>query len=228
MVLSTLNGQKLETRRVIRAKNPWGFYPADHWWVGECPNGGYWAIDAPNGPSEKQKAVGPGFKCPYGKPGDGLWVREKFMTVAGSHEHPVHGEARKVKYLADGGLSDWLPVPKTHWDRPTTQLRRKVNQGRFMPYWASGIKLRITGIDVEPLQDITENGAKREGVHRIVRRIVLPNSCPPRYMELTHLSYFIDLWDRINAPRGFFWSENPWVWVVKYELISSGRLKSCQ
>lgn len=74
--------------------------------------------------------------CPYGIPGDRLWVRETFRTVGGGH--PI--------YRADDNRIG------VRW-KPAIHMRRVYSR----------ILLEITDVRVERLQDITEDGAKLEG-----------------------------------------------------------------
>ena len=80
-----------------------------------------------------------GLPCPYGQPGDRLWVRETWQRAATDT-----GEC--LFYRADADESGpWRP-------------------SIHMPRWASRITLRITDICVERLLDISENDARAEGV----------------------------------------------------------------
>lgn len=77
--------------------------------------------------------------CPYGQPGDRLWVRETHTIVGGKPKDAT------VTYKADGDLAD-------RW-RPSI----------YMPRWASRILLEVTAIGVERVQDISEADVEREG-----------------------------------------------------------------
>jgi hypothetical protein len=65
--------------------------------------------------------------------------------------------------------------------------------------------VKITDIKIERLQDITEDGCRREG------------------MVLTdHENYrdaFIYTWISINGMQG--WNSNPWVWVYQYDYLKN-------
>ena len=73
----------------------------------------------------------------------------------------------------------------------------------FMHRWASRIDLRITNIRFEQLQAISDSDARAEGV-----------SC-----DLNCRRPFMELWDSINAKRGYGWDKNPYVWVIEFERI---------
>ncbi len=78
--------------------------------------------------------------CPYGQPGDRLWVRECFSP----YEH-----RQGCWYWADGRIAAHdctKPKPSIH-----------------MPRWASRITLEITGVRVVGLQDISRGDAMSEG-----------------------------------------------------------------
>lgn len=81
----------------------------------------------------------PVVKCPYGQPGDVLWVRETFSNAEFS------GFNYKANYDA-GNPFKWKP-------------------SLFMPKTACRIFLQITNIRVERLQDISESDAVNEGIN---------------------------------------------------------------
>ncbi len=121
MVRAILDGRKTQTRRVIRPQPRW---------VGD-----------PGIPFRTEDADPKGIiQCPYGKPGDQLWVRETWA--------PNEGDvlAGKAFYRADNNTIVERWRPSIH-----------------MPRWASRITLEITKVRVERLQDISEEDAKAEG-----------------------------------------------------------------
>jgi hypothetical protein len=66
-----------------------------------------------------------------------------------------------------------------------------------MPKKAARIFLRVTGVRVARLQDITEEDSRNEGAK--------------------DKSAFAGLWDRINHKSIYSWDANPWVWVIEFE-----------
>ena len=129
--------------------------------------------------------------CPYGQPGDRLWVREAHWWFKDEHD-PVTGyfppklTIEDVEYRADGDDGRKVWRPSIH-----------------MPRWASRITLEITGVRVERLQDISEADAVAEGVYT-------DPACPA-------YDGYRTLWDQINGSGS--WDLNPWVWVVEFRQV---------
>jgi len=78
-----------------------------------------------------------------------------------------------------------------------------------MPRWASRINLEITEIRVERVQEISEEGAKAEGIEALK-----PSMCC-----YTNRYCFEVLWDSLNAKRGYSWESNPFVWVIAFRRL---------
>ncbi len=135
------------------------------------------------------------YHCPYGGAGDRLWVRETWCPHWAGDDC---GEGPQgVCYAATNREPDPL-----RW-RPSIH----------MPRWASRITLTVTGVRVERVQDITEADAEAEGCCVGVGA--------GNWRNTVHM--FQGLWDSINAKRGYWWDENPWVWVVKFSVDNAGR-----
>ena len=132
-------------------------------------------------------------QCPYGVPGDLLWVRETWAS-------DVDGCPAGLSYRADH--------LDPRGDGPANPMRWRPSI--FMPRWASRLTLRIMSVSVERLQEITEEDAMREGV-----KAEFVSTHPRIY---SYRAPFAELWDSINAERGFGWDTNPWVWVIGFEL----------
>ena len=137
--------------------------------------------------------------CPYGKPGDRLWVRESFSWE--NIEPEITDPPAELWYWADGNPDSGY----AEFTRPKPSI--------FMPRWASRITLEVTGVRVERVQEITPGDACKEGVFE-----------GGRYRTEEPLPYpvatFKALWDSINAERGFGWDVNPWVWVIEFRVVS--------
>ena len=131
--------------------------------------------------------------CPFGVAGDRLWVKETWLP----HEHDDGADIAIYRAdYADG------KVPHAILDEREGRSRWK--SGRFMPRVASRITLEVTEARAEPLHQIDDADARREGV----------GSGPwasPR-------DGFARLWEKINGARAP-WESNPWVWRIAFKLI---------
>lgn len=151
-----------------------------------------------------------GIRCPYGAPGDLLWVREAFRYFPGTGSHLWDGDR---EYQADGAVKSGRFFTAEEWQsrgikaKPEPRWRPSIH----MPRWASRITLEVKSVRVERLQDISEDDARAEGV------------APVGWVDETDVgmsSYregFSRLWDRINGSGA--WEANPWVWVLSFERV---------
>jgi hypothetical protein len=155
------------------------------------------------------------FKCPYGKVGDTLWVKESFYGW-GHWEKIGTTKTGKDKWSFVYDSKDVLfDEPKeglwSSCDQPHTPRWHKRNS-LFMPKWASRIQLEITKTRVERLQDITEEDAKSEGAS-----LDCPIGYLPAYLDSPYVYSFAQLWEQING--GESWQKNVWVWVVEFRRV---------
>ena len=182
MVRALLADAKTQTRRVVKMESHQQIEQRDDgrdwpWMYDGERDADYWMA------------------CPYGQPGDRLWVRETHAPQAdcwGSWERWTRGEggpAPIIRYAADAEKAPFIE----RW-RPSIH----------MPRWASRITLEITGVRVERLQDISEADAIAEGVYT-------DPACPA-------YDAYAQLWDEINGLGS--WEANPWVWVVGFHRIN--------
>ncbi|CRM40539.1 hypothetical protein [Pseudomonas sp. 37 R 15] len=159
--------------------------------------------------------------CPFGKPGDRLWVRETWAADAQvdavaprdlSQGEPIH-------YAADGAA------------RQTGCAMIKPGKGRpsiHMPRWVSRILLEITAVRVERLQDgegetAFESRYIAEGINRIHQGdgdyASHPFKSEPGPGNWTDpFDAWRELWVGINGAES--WNSNPWVWVVEFKQVT--------
>lgn len=137
-------------------------------------------------------------RCPYGKPGDRLWVRETWAPVSTFDPSPETGAFYRADYVDDPHGPDGEKSPEGRY--------RTWKPSIHMPRWASRIDLEITGVRVERLQDISEADAVAEG-----------SQCAGVPAALTNRGAFSRLWQSINGPDS--WAANPWVWVIEFQRI---------
>ena len=150
-----------------------------------------------------------------------LWVRETFCAHWGAQPHDAPQSYRivtgdKLPPIKQENGDLYQPVPSdimTIWyeaegNKPFHMEWKLPDE---MPRWASRIRLRITDIRVERLQDITEDDAKTEGVKPLdYAAHHVADGCGARIA-------FEQLWNKINGPGA--WYENPWVWAISFERV---------
>jgi hypothetical protein len=88
----------------------------------------------------------------------------------------------------------------------------------FMPRWASRLTLKIITIWPERLQDIW---SKRTDDWGDIFAEGIPQSAVwnGKGEMPTPLSLYIDIWNSINAKRGYGWEVNPWCWVIEFKRV---------
>ena len=205
MVHATLSGQKTVTRRVIKIQPH--IDASGNFCVGSFNYG----QDLCGKPVTKHFISG---CCPYGKPGDRLWVRETwycdhfevqkgpYLQPADMHDLDQSREDGELVYAADG---------LTPYEQEQPVWKPSIH----MPRWASRILLEITDVRVERLLDITYEQAAAEGVHRGP----LHEWCASDEGGACHkypVPAFRDLWQSVGGN----WDANPWVWVVEFKRVT--------
>jgi hypothetical protein len=181
MVRAILEGRKTQSRRVVKPQ------PKLHSGQEEVVSAAWEAgfIDV---------------KCPYGKPGDRLWVRETFSAYAPSGQIGNWKTGKNVTYVyraasENADVARWYP-------------------SIFLPRIASRITLEITNIRVERLQEISSADIQAEGI------------LPKDYPNGTYISEFdwerrlwAEGWNALSAKRGYSWESNPFVWVIEFKKV---------
>lgn len=206
MVRAILAGWKTQTRRIVQSpaktmqregmtviQNR----PAGDAWYGDYvwsmrDRSGYW-MDY-----KQQEFLD---LCPFGQPGDELWVKETW----GLHRYGDLTDWCRdslVRRSGDELRASWEVAYRADAEPSEHHWRSSI----FMPRWASRIRLRVTDVRVEPLADISEEDAKAESVDVVPGR--------------TAREGFFDLWDRIHGEGSH--QDNPWVWVVSFKLKRRG------
>lgn len=200
MVRAILDGSKTQTRRVVKrteGRRISGFirYPAP-----AVPNG----MESWGNVEGDDVWMG---TCPYGQPGDRLWVRETWNGpfLEDLEEYRLapekYNNSEHCEYAADGG-----PAPE--YVTMDDELVQRWRPSIHMPRWASRIMLEITGVRVERLQDISYKDALAEGIESV------DPDCHTAKRHMAIQSYAV-LWDSINGAGA--WDVNPLVWVVEFK-----------
>jgi len=219
MVRAILEGQKTVTRRVMKPQpgvDQHGFMRWQHKGVLIAEQNAAWA------PFEKgfPAAISDGllWLCPYGKPGDRLWVRETW-----SPDPEDDGTWGYTQWAGCKG-SPLTDIPK-RFQKPEHCIHRASWGGAdlvwrpsiHMPRWACRILLEVIAVRVERLQDISEKQAEAEGVNG--------EPCDHARQACSDICCWGDtakgafgfLWESLNGQGS--WNANPWVWVVEFKRI---------
>lgn len=193
MVLVSLDGSKTQTRRVVKyptADGKSGWHPTPTGWE-YLPGGS----DRP--------------VCPYGKPGDRLWVRETWAEV-GTMDPGLIVYRADYPECVPAGYENIPPAEAITW-KPSIHMFRK----------DSRILLEITGVRVERLQDISEADAKAEGCSPLVWDGKAGPAdlidWPLKSETRPYANDYALLWESINGAGS--WKANPWVWIVEFKRL---------
>jgi len=188
-VRAILEGRKSQTRRVVKnARGANSLYAGEH--------DGLWVVE------RFGDAASTMIKCPYGKPGDILYVREA-VRLCGADDVGAPLAQPPVWYKADGECDVRLyPHPRS---------------SMFMPRWASRITLEIVEVRVQRLQDISEEDARAEGISAESASQFVGHGHP--IDDTAWIIAYADLWNHINGKK-YPWSSNVWVWAITFKRVT--------
>ena len=203
MVRAILEGRKTMTRRAMK-QQPHDGVDSVEWQ--DC------IITGCNTPDQSGFAMmrdgvieSEAIRCPYGAPGDRLWVRETFAPMEPIMSPPEMQGG--VLYRASWSYENTEPI----W-KPSI----------FMPRRASRITLEIAGVRVERLREISGRDAIAEGVEPFT--VNVGDATVTTYRDYltgetnrAARQSFETLWKSINGADS--WDSNPWVWVVMFRRV---------
>lgn len=211
-VLAVRRGDKTNTMRVMKVQ-PLGKVTSAKLWAD-----GLWRIEHE---PVKASVVGGQFtglrlRCPYGKPGDILGVREGYQISATPRSGYIWGE-----YLADHARID-AKLTDAEWKKWTARkFPYRATPSRFMYGSLVRDRLLVKSVRVERVQDISKKDAIAEGItwsEAFPEGYVAPG-CTRGFGAAEDAFFW--LWDSINAKRGFAARVNPWAWSVGFERIET-------
>ena len=197
MVKAILEGRKTQTRRVITPQpmldkvfGPEMYEPVAYDRHGEMiPGEEIYGVYDDSGEW--------GVRCPYGQPGDRLWVRETFCTPEAndyviyradwSEEDALNSDAMRKRYPDFAN-----EFPNGRW-KPSIHMPRKFCR----------LLLDVKAVQVQRLGDMACADAGKEGFG----------------FGSTAYRRFQKTWDSLNEKRGYGWDTNPWVWVIEFQTV---------
>lgn len=227
-VRAILDGRKTQTRRVAKTgEEKYGWTPCRpaEWYTSS-------AIDRDGMLIPGKEVFGVynddgdcACPCPYGAPGDKLWVKEKWLFTALSSNdcdcavgysdgtqsptidifHECDDETRDRYFREDAEdckKAGWLQDADGIFHNPNEDDGTNPARWRsplFMPRWASRLTLEIVNVRCERLNDISDDDYHAEGYDV--------------------LSDFVETWDKLNSKRGCGWYSNPWVWILSFKKV---------
>ena len=167
------------------------------------------------------------YKCPYGKVGTPLWVKETFYAYG----HWVKNGTTKTgkqkrKFVRDKSLEiryedDKPDVVRKNSYRGVGWYKRS---SLFMERDMARIWVRITNFRVERLQDISEEDAIKEGIEELKSNGIPHYRNYGKQLVAKEFNFFCSpvnsfrsLWESINGENS--WKQNPWVWVIEFDRI---------
>ena len=217
LVRAILSGQKIQTRRVVKRQPAPGQGMVN---AAYCGDRHLWLRDGRC--SESDPAYE--WRCPVGKPGDRIYVRETF--VQGYEEDRDTG----VLLTCD---EEGNEIPKTTWYRATNRDLTWSNDGEsevnvpwkpaiHMPKALARLWLEVTGVRMERLQSISEDDCITEGIHALPHQAAEPGcwwtsdvAAGAALHGRTPRNAFQLLWESTGGD----WHANPWVWVIDFKRI---------
>lgn len=231
MVKAILAVRKTQTRRIVKHQHDAQFVgaagddkadPRNWGWFDEA---GEVCLLADGGEGETH------MRCPYGSPGDRLWVREKWRSawhedLFASVQYAADSSYRKPEFDdEDEGhrfayMCEVCNGDKEPWRSPLHMWREM-----------SRITLEVTAVRVEQLHEISEADAIAEGVQterdhyggdvplKVHGSVAWHRYDGAACAAVSAVESYRTLWESINGKGA--WDENPWVWVVEFNVVEA-------
>lgn len=160
-------------------------------------------------------------RCPFGVPGDRLWIRERWALQRVSKR----SRQAAVEYLDGRPEARVLPVPRGV-PMPTMRARRRQGDWPprsplFMPRWAARGLVELVRVRVERLQELSEEDARAEGAQPEFEADLATMLDRSRRLVTTYVLGFKHRWDAMHGPES--WKSNPFVWVLTFRRIRQAR-----
>ncbi|QKJ87603.1 hypothetical protein PMPD1_2663 [Paramixta manurensis] len=208
-VRALLIGQQTQTRRIMKSQ---AFGP------GQDNHEGCYVVDVLSNHQQGRNMMSMAdlsYQCPFGQPGDQLWVRETWRGPIIPPEHvneyqhspAAFRQAQYCQYRADN--NEFSRSQDGDYDSFGWQT------GIHMPRWASRINLLITDVRAERIQDISDDDVLAEGVQTDSH--FLNNFFTLNSESIAPKEAYKKAWEKQYG--GTSWEVNPWVWVIEFRRV---------
>ncbi len=194
-------GCKTQTRRLVKPQPPKGYFYFDtmrrvigvHWWISRRSAYDPWRLE-----------------CPYGQPGDLLWLRVRLVDQGGFVAYQSDGEYLFANTDPTDTTEDGRPLPTpTPWP-----WKKDTLASIYMPRWACRDIAELVSVRVERLQEISFSDCEAEGT----QRTKYWKEC--RYADEAYAQW----WNSLHPGPDENWSANPWVWVLEFRRLTGDEL----
>lgn len=216
MVRAILEGRKTVTRRVIKPQPTYSQNSGFSW------KGMAYGTDIP----QTFKGAVYNFRCaaPY-KVNDVLYVRETFCwcpcwdcgndTLRGCRD-------KTADKFYNTDRKEWGCYGYKASFEDDEQPFDKWKPSIHMPREAARIFLKVIGVRVERLRDITNEQILAEGIDKkqIENRMSQMPEPVDEWERACYTLEWADLWDSTVKDKNHSWGGNPYVWVIEFERIS--------
>lgn len=192
MVWAILAGRKSETRRPLK-------YQPDDRGLRYCnPKTGW------------EDWHGKPIACPFGQPGDSLYVRETFFAFGWWEKVNGRWNFRDLTPMYHNSKYMYMDNPPVAISTKRTELSLGwyKRPSIHMPKEAARIWLKVTEVEIERVQEITEEGAIAEGIRPL----------EPLNASLWAGPHQFSFWRTFEEIYPGAWGRNDWVWVIKFEV----------
>jgi hypothetical protein len=215
MVRALLDGSKTQTRRVVKPQPDNGISSINGNFI---TNGSITPIEGGN-----LHRLGNTIRCPYGQPGERLWVRETFYAFGYWGKRWKKDEDKLEWTFADITLNTGRSY---QYEQPADYVRKRRDElgvaawhkrpSIFMPRAASRLLLEITAVRCERVQQISVSDVRAEGCELREFNFIGADAAERRRIAA---DVYGNLWVSINGAES--WCANPWVWVVEFKQVSA-------
>lgn len=216
MVRATLDDLKTQTRRIVEPQLEMVTFVAEQGplpaFTGKLCPPGFTAVglNVFNTPGNSGLV-----NCPYGKPGDRLWVKETHWRYG---KWVRNGLTKKGKPAWRFRSMDNLMCYEEEMPESVERGKRGKSGWHkrpsiFMPRKLSRITLEIVAVRVDRLQDISETDCYAEGI----AWPTAPNLGSDVTRRDNARNAYRALWESINGKGS--WAKNTWLWVITFKRI---------